>query len=161
MMIFNVAEEVDGKAYFFNMAEMYGLKEVIGTDDIVDVNLVHMQEIKPDQFRLKSTQKTRLFKNLGRWRKVMLNERNPNDKTPIPSIEHDLAVEQRKERKEMVVSAKEEQRNQPEGSHFRIRVPLSEYNIYGVPLLAMNRRKQFMNESVSIVFSYSICIARV
>ena len=50
---------------------------------------------------------------------MMLNERDPNDKTPFPSIEHDLTVEQRKE---MVVSAKEEQRNQPEGSHFRIRV---------------------------------------
>ena len=53
---------------------------------------------------------------------MMLNERDPNDKTPFPSIEHDLTVEQRKERNEMVVSAKEEQRNQPEGSHFRIRV---------------------------------------
>ena len=48
----------------------------------------------------------------------MLNERDPNDKTPFPLIEHDLTVEQRKERKEMVVSAKEEQRNQPEGLHF-------------------------------------------
>ena len=53
---------------------------------------------------------------------MMLNERDPNDKTPFPSIEHDLTVEQRKERNEMVVSAKEEQRNQPEGSDFRIRV---------------------------------------
>ena len=53
---------------------------------------------------------------------MMLNERDPNDKTPFPSIEHDLTVEQRKERKEIVVSAKEEQRNQPEGSHIRIRV---------------------------------------
>ena len=52
----------------------------------------------------------------------MLNEKDPNDKTPFRSIEHDLTVEQRKERKEMVVSAKEEQRNQPEGLHFRIRV---------------------------------------
>ena len=40
---------------------------------------------------------------------MMLNERDPNDKTPFPSIEHDLTVKQRKERKEMVVSAKEEQ----------------------------------------------------
>ena len=53
---------------------------------------------------------------------MMLNERDPNDKTPFPSIEHDLTVEQRKERNEMVVIAKEEQNNQPEGSHFRIRV---------------------------------------
>ena len=37
MMIFNVAEEVDGKAYFLNMAEMCGLKECIGTDDIVEI----------------------------------------------------------------------------------------------------------------------------
>ena len=44
------------------------------------------------------------------------------DKTPFPSIEHGLTVEQRKERKEMVVSAKKEQRNQPEGSYFRIRL---------------------------------------
>ena len=51
---------------------------------------------------------------------MMLNERDPNDKTPFPSIEHNLTVEQRKERKEMVVSTKEEQINQPEGSHFRI-----------------------------------------
>ena len=50
----------------------------------------------------------------------MLNERDPNDKTPFPSIEHDLTVEQRKERKEMVVSTKEEQRNQPEWSYLRI-----------------------------------------
>ena len=34
---------------------------------------------------------------------------------------HDLTVEQWKERKEMIVSAKEEQRNQHEGSQFRIR----------------------------------------
>ena len=40
MMIFNVAEEVDGKAYFINMAEMCGLKEVIGTDDIVEVKRI-------------------------------------------------------------------------------------------------------------------------
>ena len=52
----------------------------------------------------------------------MLNDRDPNDKTAFPSIEHDLTVEQRKERKEMVVYANEEQINQPEGSHFRIRV---------------------------------------
>ena len=37
----------------------------------------------------------------------MLNERDPNDKTQFPSIEHDLTVEQRKERNEMIVSAKE------------------------------------------------------
>ena len=88
------------------------------------MNLEHMQEIAPDQFWLKSTQKTikKDFKNLGRWCEVMLNERDPNDKTPFPSIEHDLTVEQRKERKEIVVSPKEEQRNQPEGSHCRIRV---------------------------------------
>ena len=53
---------------------------------------------------------------------MMLNERDPNDKTPFPSIEHDLTVKQRKERNKMVVSAKEEQRNQHEGSHFRIPV---------------------------------------
>ena len=53
---------------------------------------------------------------------MMLNERDPNDKTPFPLIEHDLIVEQRKEKNEMVVSAKEEQRNRTEGSHFRIRV---------------------------------------
>ena len=29
MMIFNVPEEVDGKAYFLNMAELCGLQEVI------------------------------------------------------------------------------------------------------------------------------------
>ena len=40
MMICNVAEEVDGKAYFLNMAEMCGLKEVIGTDDIVEVKRI-------------------------------------------------------------------------------------------------------------------------
>ena len=40
MMIFNVAEEVDGKAYFLNMTEMCGLKEVIGTDDIVEVKRI-------------------------------------------------------------------------------------------------------------------------
>ena len=40
MMIFNVAEEVDGKAYFLNMSEMCGLKEVIGTDDIVEVKRI-------------------------------------------------------------------------------------------------------------------------
>ena len=49
---------------------------------------------------------------------MMPNERDPNDKTPFSSIEHDLTVEQRKDRKEMVVSAKDEQRNQPEGSPF-------------------------------------------
>ena len=37
MMIFNVTEEVDGKAYFLNMAELCDLKEVIGTDDIMEV----------------------------------------------------------------------------------------------------------------------------
>ena len=40
---------------------------------------------------------------------MMLNESDPNDRTPFPSVEHDLTVEQRKERKEMVVSTKEEQ----------------------------------------------------
>ena len=48
----------------------------------------------------------------------MLNERDPNDKTPLPLIEHDLTVQQRKERKEIVISGKEEQKNQLEGSHF-------------------------------------------
>ena len=38
----------------------------------------------------------------------MLNEWDPNDNTPFPSIEHDLTVEQRKGGNEMVVSAKEE-----------------------------------------------------
>ena len=66
--------------------------------------------------------KKKRIQNLGRWCEVMLNERDPNDNTPFPSIEHDLTVEQRKDIKEMVVSAKEEQRNQPEGSHFPIRV---------------------------------------
>ena len=49
---------------------------------------------------------------------MMLNERDPNDNTPFPSIEHDLTVEQRKEKREIVVSAKEVQRNQPEGVAF-------------------------------------------
>ena len=40
MIIFNVAEEVDGKVYFLNMAEMCGLKEVIRTDDIVEVKRI-------------------------------------------------------------------------------------------------------------------------
>ena len=40
MMIFNVMEEVDGKAYFLNMAELCGLKEVIRTYDIVDVKRI-------------------------------------------------------------------------------------------------------------------------
>ena len=35
----------------------------------------------------------------------MSNERDPNDKTPFPSIEHGLTVEQRKERNEMAVYA--------------------------------------------------------
>ena len=82
-----------------------------------------MQEIKTNQFWLKSTQKIiqKDFKILGRWREMILNERDPTDKTPFPWIEHDLTVEERMGRKEMVVAAKEEQRNQPEGSHFRIR----------------------------------------
>ena len=63
MMIFNVAEEVDGKAYFLNMAEMCGLKEVIGTDDIVEVKRIgepgaHTGN-RTRQFWLKSTQKTK------------------------------------------------------------------------------------------------------
>ena len=53
---------------------------------------------------------------------MMLNYRYPIDKTPFPSIEHDLTVEQRKERKEMAVSVKKGQRHLPEGSHFPIRV---------------------------------------
>ena len=127
MMIFNVAEEVDGKAYFLNMAEMCGLKEVIGTDDIVEVKRIgepgaHAgNKTGPILVKINSEdKKKRLFTNLWRWREVMLNERDPNDKTPFPSIEHDLTVEQKKKRMEMVVSAKEEQRNQPEGLHFRI-----------------------------------------
>ena len=40
VIIFNVAEEVDGKAFFLNMAEMCGLKEVTGTDDIVEVKRI-------------------------------------------------------------------------------------------------------------------------
>ena len=38
----------------------------------------------------------------------------------VVSIEHDMTVEQRKERTEMVDSAKEEQRKQPECSQFQI-----------------------------------------
>ena len=37
MMIFNVTEEMDGKAYFLNLSELCGLKEDIGTYDIVEV----------------------------------------------------------------------------------------------------------------------------
>ena len=48
----------------------------------------------------------------------MLNERDPNDKTPFLLIEHDVTVKQRKERKEMVVSTKKEQRNWPVWLHF-------------------------------------------
>ena len=102
MIIFNVAEEVDGKAYFLNMAEMCGLKEVIETDDIVYVKRIgepgaHAgDKTRPILVKINSEdKKKRLFKNLGRWREVMLNERDPNDKTPFPSIEHDLTVEQR------------------------------------------------------------------
>ena len=40
MMIFNVSEEVDGKAYFLNMAKLCGFKEVIGTIDIVEVKRI-------------------------------------------------------------------------------------------------------------------------
>ena len=53
---------------------------------------------------------------------MVINERDPNHKTRFPYIEHDLTVGQMKERKEMVVSAKEEQRKQHEGSLFYIRV---------------------------------------
>ena len=31
---------MDGKAYFLNMTELCGLKEVIGADDIVDVKRI-------------------------------------------------------------------------------------------------------------------------
>ena len=40
MMIFNDAEEVDGKACFLNMAEVCDLKEVIETVDIVEVKRI-------------------------------------------------------------------------------------------------------------------------
>ena len=127
MMIFNVTEEVDEKAKFLNMAELCGLKKVIGAYAIVEVKRIgELGAHAGDKTRLIlvriNKKKKRLFKNLGRWREVMLNERNPNDKTPFPSIEHDLTVEQRRERKKMVVSAKEEQRKQHEGSYFRILV---------------------------------------
>ena len=105
------------------------VSEVIGTDDIVEVKRIGEPgahagvKTRPILVKINSEdKKKRLFENLGRWREVMLNERDPNDKTPFPSIEHDLTVEQRKERNEIVVSAKVEQRNQPEGSHFQIRV---------------------------------------
>ena len=106
MMIFNVVEEVDGKTYFLNMAEMCGLKEVIGTNDIVEVKRIgepgaHAgDQTRPILVKINSEdKKKRLFKNLRRGREVMLNERDRHDKTPFPSIEHDLTVEQRKERK--------------------------------------------------------------
>ena len=40
IMIFNVSEEEDGKVYFLNMAEMCGLKEVIGIYHIVEVKRI-------------------------------------------------------------------------------------------------------------------------
>ena len=40
MMIFNVSVEVGGKSYFLNIAELYGLKEVIGTYAIVEVKRI-------------------------------------------------------------------------------------------------------------------------
>ena len=116
MGIFNVTEEVDEKAYFLNMAELCGLKEFIVEDDIVEVKRIGEPEAHTGDktrtvlVRINSEDRgKRLFKNLGRSCEVMLNERDPNNKTPCPSIEHDMTVEQRNERKEMVVNAKEEQ----------------------------------------------------
>ena len=107
MMIFNVTVEVDGKDYFLDMAELCGLKEVIGTDDIVEVKRISEpgahagDKNRPILFKINSEdKKKRLFKNLGRLSEVMLNGRDPIDKTPFPSIEHDLTVVKgRRERK--------------------------------------------------------------
>ena len=84
------------------MADLCGLKEVVGSD----------AEDKPRPISARRTRKT-YFKNLWKWRDVRLNERDQNDKAQVPSIENDLTVEQRKKTKEMVYSVKEEHRKWP------------------------------------------------
>ena len=41
---------------------------------------------------------------------------------PLPSIDHDYTIEQRKEKNTMLTVAKNKQRNEPEGTPFRFRV---------------------------------------
>ena len=83
------------------MTELCGLKEVIGTDNIAELKRIgepgaHAgDKTRPILVKINSEDKK---KTLGRWREVMLNERDPNDKTPFPSIKHDRTGEQRNER---------------------------------------------------------------
>ena len=60
MMIFNVAEEVDGKASFLNLPEMCGLKEAIGTDDIGEPGANAGDKIRPILVKINSEDKKKI-----------------------------------------------------------------------------------------------------
>ena len=66
--------------------------------------------------------KTQLFKKLGRWRDRVKNERDPNDKAPLPAVEHDLTVDQRRERRALTTKANELFHQLEDKQNFRVRV---------------------------------------
>ena len=107
-----------------NIVEVCGVN--IGDEDVVLVKRLGKpgeNKLRPVLITLSSEDKKRkLFKNLGIWRSEVMKERDPNDETPLPSIDHDYTIEQRKEKNTMLTMAKHKQRNEPEGTPFRFRV---------------------------------------
>ena len=80
-------------------------------------------KLRPVLIMLSSEDKKRkLFKNLDIWRSEVMKEMDPNDETPLPSIDHDCTIEQHKEKITILTVAKNMQRKEPEGTPFRLRV---------------------------------------
>ena len=109
---------------FMNIVEVCGVN--IGDEDVVLVKRLGKpgeNKLRPVLITLSSEDKKRkLFKNLGIWRSEVLNERDPNDDTPLLAIDHDYTIEQRKEKNTMLTMAKNKQSNEPEGTCFRFHV---------------------------------------
>ena len=97
---------------FMNIVEVCGVN--IGDEDVVLVKRLD----KPGENKLRHVlitlsyedQKRKVFKNLGIWMSAVMKERDPNDKTPLPSIDHDYTIEQHKEKNTMLTMAKKTSR---------------------------------------------------
>ena len=126
IIIHNLPDTGEGgdKSGFMNIVEVCGVN--IGEEDVMLVKRLGKpgaNKLRPVLITLSSEDKKRkLFKNLGIWRSEVMKERDPNDETLLPSIDHDYTIEQRKEKNTMLTVAKNKQRNEPEGTPFRFRV---------------------------------------
>ena len=143
IIIHNLPDTAEGgdMSGFMNIVDVCGVN--IGDEDVVLVKRLG----KPGDNKLRDVlitlssedKKRKLFKNLGIRRSEFVKKRDPNDETPLPSIDQDYTIEQRKEKKYYVDHGKKnKQRNDPERTTFRFRVRGTPDSM---PVIKMDTRK--------------------